>query len=105
MVCPRRALATLAVGALCLVCGCHLVPTGGMAERCADIMQRADPDADIDITQSGAAATSITTIVAHVEGTRSNLPSHGPSPRKLAVECRFDDGVLTGFRWTAGPLR
>jgi hypothetical protein len=24
-------------------------------------------------------------------------------PRDLAVECRFDENVLTGFRWTAGP--
>jgi hypothetical protein len=105
MLCPRRASAALAVGSLCLVTGCHLVPAGGMAERCADIMQRAYPGADIDITKREAAATSITTIVADVEGVRSDTPPHGPLPRKLAVECRFDGGILTGFHWTAGPTR
>jgi hypothetical protein len=89
--------------ALGLVTGCHLVPSGGMAERCADLMHQADPGAKIDITSSSAAATSITTIVAHVEGVRTDLPPHGPLPRHLAVECRFDDNVLTGFRWTKGP--
>jgi hypothetical protein len=24
--------------------------------------------------------------------------------RDLAVECQFDNNILTGFRWTAGPL-
>jgi len=100
-----RATAALAVGSLCLTAGCHLIPTGGMAERCADIMQQAYPGVDIDITKREAAATSITTIIAHVEGVRSDLPPHGPLPRNLAVECRFDDGILTGFRWTKGPLQ
>jgi len=100
-----RQVSAFAAGSLCLVTGCYLVPTGGMAQRCADIMQRADPSADIDITKSEAAATSITTIVAHVEGARSDMPPHGPLPRRLAVECRFDDGILTGFHWTAGPTR
>jgi hypothetical protein len=105
MRCARRASAALVAGFLCLAAGCHLAPAGGMAERCADIMQRAYPGADIDITKSEAAATSITTILAHVEGVRSNLPPHAPLPRNLAVECRFDGDILTGFRWTAGPTR
>jgi hypothetical protein len=25
--------------------------------------------------------------------------------RDVAVECRFEDNILTGFRWTAGPLQ
>lgn len=88
---------------MCLVGGCHLAPAGGMAERCADLMREADPGAHIDITQSGAAATSITTIVAQVEGVRRDLPAHGPLPRHLAVECRYQGDILTGFRWTKGP--
>ena len=94
-----------AAGLFCLVAGCHLVPAGGMADRCADIMQRAYPGADIDITKREAGATSLTTIVAHVAGVRNDMPPHGPLPRDLAVECRFDNGILTEFRWTAGPLR
>jgi len=37
-------------------------------------MKSAYPGADIDITKREAAATSLTTIVAHVEGDRTNLP-------------------------------
>lgn len=85
--------------------GCSLAPSGGMAERCARIMKEAYPRGDIAITKSEAAATSLTTIVAHVEGARGDLPAGAKLPRHLAVECRFDDGILTGFRWTAGPLQ
>lgn len=74
-----------------------------MAERCADLMKSAYPGADIDITKGVAAAESLTAIVAHVEGDRTNLPPNTTLARHLAVECRFDNDVLTGFRWTAGP--
>ncbi len=103
MLCVRRVSAILAASSLCMVGGCHLAPTGGMAGRCADLMRQADPGADIDVTNSEAAATSITTIIAHVEGVRSDLPPHGSLPRHLAVECRFHGDILTGFRWTKGP--
>jgi hypothetical protein len=99
----RRTLAAAAVGSISLATGCHLVPSGGMAERCADLMHQAYPGVDIDITKRQAAATSITTIVAHVEGVRSDVPPHGPVARNLAVECRFENNILTGFRWTVGP--
>jgi hypothetical protein len=85
-----------------VLAACRLVPEGGLAERCAGLMQQADPSADIDITKRVAAATSSTTIVAHVEGERTNLPPNAPVARHLAVECTFDNDVLTGFRWTAG---
>jgi hypothetical protein len=75
----------------------------GLAERCAEIMQLAFPSAAIEIGKSDAAATSLTTIVAHVEGTRTDMPAGGPLVRDLAVECRFDNSILTEFRWTAGP--
>jgi len=101
----RPAAAALVLGSLCLAAGCRLAPIGGMAERCADIMQRAYPGADIDITNSEAAATGLTTILARVEGVRRDMAPNGPLPRKLAVECHFDGDILTGFRWTAGPTR
>ena len=66
-------------------------------------MQRAFPSASIEIGKSDASATSLTTIVAHVEGNRTDMPAGGPLTRDLAVECRFDDNILTGFHWTAGP--
>lgn len=74
-----------------------------MAERCANFMTRAYPDAAIDITKREAVAESLTTIAAKVEGVRTDLPPHAPLPRFVAVECRFENGVLTGFRWTKGP--
>jgi hypothetical protein len=67
------------------------------------MMQRAYPSAAIDITKSEASATSLTTIVAKAEGVRTDAPAGAPLPRDLAVECRFDENILTGFRWTTGP--
>jgi hypothetical protein len=67
-------------------------------------MQRAFPSAAIEIGKSEASATSLTTIIARVDGFRSDMPPEGPLAHDLAVECRFDDNILTGFRWTAGPL-
>ena len=93
---------------LCLVCclgaGCGVTRDVGLAGRCADIMQRAFPGATIEIGKSEASATTLTTIVARVEGIRSDMPPEGLLTRDLAVECQFDSNILTGFRWTAGPL-
>jgi hypothetical protein len=40
-----------------------------------------------------------------VHGVRRNVAPGGVLQRELAVECRFDEGILIGFRWTQGPLR
>jgi hypothetical protein len=82
---------------------CALAPAGGLAERCAGLMRQAYPEADIDITKRVAVAKSLTTVVATVEGERTHLPPNATIARHLAVECTFDNDVLTGFRWTAGP--
>jgi hypothetical protein len=104
----HRLMSDVSVFALsCCLAGCgpaeRFVPQGGMAERCANFMTRAYPSAAIDITKSEAAAQSLTTIEAKVEGVRTDLPPHAPLPRFVAVDCRFENGVLTGFRWTKGP--
>jgi hypothetical protein len=99
----RRTPKVLLPAVMCCLAGCALVARGGMADRCADFMVAAYPGADIDITKRGAAATSLTTIVAEVEGVRTNLPPHAPPAARLAVECRFESSVLTSFRWTKGP--
>ena len=88
----------------CLGAGCGVTRNVGLAARCGDIMQLAFPSAAIEIGKSEATATSLTTIVARVEGTRSDIPSDGPVMRNLAAECQFDNNILTAFRWTAGPL-
>jgi hypothetical protein len=100
----RQASTSLLCVALCSVAAACVIPRDvGLAERCADIMRRAYPSAAIDITKSEATATSLTTIVAKAEGIRTDLPPGAPVPPDLAVECRFDENILTGFRWTAGP--
>jgi hypothetical protein len=99
------AAGTLTVVTCSLAPGCSIPRDVGAAERCADVMRRAYPSATIEITKSEAAATSLTTIVAHVEGTRTDIAPEGPLPRDLAVECRFDESVLAEFHWTAGPTR
>ncbi|HZT88249.1 MAG TPA: hypothetical protein VFA12_09780 [Stellaceae bacterium] len=78
--------------------------SGGMADRCAEFMRAAFPSAELRVTKSEAADADIHTIVAHVEAVRRNLPPNVPLVHDLAVECRFTDSILTGFRWTAGPL-
>ena len=93
------------LGVVCVLgSGCSVVQDG-LAGRCADIMQRAFPSASIDIGKSEASATGLSTIIARVDGVRSDMPTDGPLAHDLAVECRFDDNILTGFRWTTGPLR
>jgi hypothetical protein len=101
----RQASTALLSAALCCVAAaCGGIPRDvGLGERCADIMRRAYPNAAIDITKTEATATSLTTIVAKAEGVRTDVPPGAPMPQDLAVECRFDENVLTGFRWTAGP--
>ena len=92
-------------GLCSLAAGCSIPHETGLAERCADVMRRAYPSATIEITKSEATATTLTTIIARVEGLRTDMPPDAPLRRDLAVECRFDENVLTGFRWTAGPTR
>jgi len=70
----------------------------GLGGRCADIIKAAIPNADIRIDSSTAADMDIRTMVAHVAGTRRDLKEPAP----VAAECDFTDGILTGFRWTAG---
>ena len=67
-------------------------------------MQRAFLSANIEIGKSEVSATGLTTIIARVEGLRSDMPPESPLTRNLAVECQFDSNILTAFRWTTGPL-
>lgn len=102
----QRRSATPVLAVLCSLGGGCAVPRDiGLAERCADIMRRAYSSAAIEITKTEASPTSLTTIMTRAEGVRTDMPEGGPLPRDLAVECRFDENILTGFRWTAGPMR
>ena len=99
----QASIALLCVPLCSVVVACAIPRNIGFAERCGDIMRRAYPNAAIDITKSESSATSLTTIVAKAEGVRTDLPADSPLLHDLAVECRFDENILTGFRWAAGP--
>jgi hypothetical protein len=74
-------------------------------DRCTDFMTRAYPNTFIDVTGSHVDTDSKSATVA-IQGTRGDVPENSPTyVRNVAVECRFESGVLTGFRWTAGPIR
>jgi hypothetical protein len=76
--------------------------TASLADRCAEIMKKAMPFAEIDIGNRSSTASGLRTIVAKVTGKRTDMPDNGQVERDLAVECTFEDTVLTAFRWTKG---
>jgi hypothetical protein len=76
--------------------------------RCGQLMQQAFPGGGIEVTKTALvpeATRSIATSVVAAQGTRTEVAPGSMVLRDVAVECRFDDGILTGFRWTKGPLR
>ena len=73
-------------------------------DRCSDFMHRAYPDEGITITATHM-TTDAQSATVTVNGTRSGVPATSAYVRDVAVECRFQTGILIGFRWTAGPLR
>jgi hypothetical protein len=75
-----------------------------LVDRCTDFMRRAYPANGIDITGSHVDAAMTRTTVT-VQAARTNVPTSGIYARDIAAECVFDNGILTGFRWTAGPVR
>jgi hypothetical protein len=76
--------------------------TTSLADRCGEIMQKAMPFAEIDIGDRSSAATGLRTIIAKVTGKRTDMPDSSQVERDLAVECTFEDTILTAFRWTKG---
>jgi hypothetical protein len=75
-----------------------------LRDRCGDFLHRAFPNSAIEVTDSKVnAALNATTIT--VTAIRTGVPADGPYAREIAAECRFENGILTGFRWTKGPLR
>ncbi len=114
----RRLLAIALLGATTLLsaaCGRTLrsadlaLRDTGFADRCIDFMERAYPGAAIKITKQQAApdpaSGDFATSVAIIEGVREKVPAGEFVARDVAVECRFENGILTSFRWLAGPLR
>ncbi len=103
----RAALLFLLSGLVLAGCGSEL-GAGSPAQRCGELMQQAFPGGRIEVTKTSlvtAPAESIATIVVAAEGRRRDIAPGGPPLRDVAAECRFNDDILTGFRWTKGPLR
>jgi hypothetical protein len=109
-------IAVLASGIVTLA-GCSRLTTLGfdtkealgsvsLVDRCSDFMHRAFPDSAIEVAGShvdtNAAAANATVTV---QGIRDGVLANSTYARDIAVECRFEAGILTGFRWTAGPIR
>jgi hypothetical protein len=78
--------------------------SAGFADRCVDVMNRAFPDAEFEVTDRrvDVVGNGGTVIIA---AARHAIPANGRYAREVGVECRFENNILMGFRWTAGPLR
>ena len=94
--------------AAALLAGCGL-REASLSDRCGELMQEAFPGGKIKVTNAEVmadpAGASVTSMIAKVDGRRSNVAEGDVVARDVAVECRFEDNILTGFRWTAGPLQ
>ena len=102
-----RTAALLALAAVLLsACGLR---EASLSDRCGKAMQDAFPDGKITVTKAEVAAdpagASVTSMIAKVGGQRRTVAEGDVVARDVAVECRFEDNILTGFRWTAGPLQ
>lgn len=97
--------AALFCAILFLAGGCAIPHQVSLSDRCVQAMRAAFPSARIKITGSEAKARGVTTVTAKISGVRTDLAKNALFPRHLAVFCRFEDGILTAFRWTRGPLR
>jgi hypothetical protein len=105
-----------AIAALLALAGCNGMSEVGfdtkmtlgsvsMVDRCSDFMSRAFPHSFIDVMNSHIDTDSQNALVT-VQGVRGDVPeSSAVASRNVAVECHFESGVLTSFRWIAGPFR
>jgi len=83
----------------------------GLGDRCADFMRLSYPgvrinvrirNVDVATTRSGGLGL----MIVDVHGVRPDIPARGGFlANEVAARCRFEDGVLTQFRWTEGPFR
>jgi hypothetical protein len=75
-----------------------------LIDRCTHFAEQAYPQ--LRLTEAKTQSSSnINTTTTRIEGVNENGSSTGSLARDIAVECRFENGILTDFRWTAGPFR
>jgi len=107
-------LAVAALGLTAAACDIDRPPAlrnTGLGDRCADYMRLSYPGAKIEMslkhvevatTESGALGL----MVVDVTGVRPDIPATGGFlANEVAARCRFENGILTQFRWTKGPYR
>jgi len=97
----------LALAAILLsACGLR---EASLSDRCGEAMQAAFPSGKIKVTKAEVVAdpqgASVTSMIANVSGRRCNVAEGDVVARDVAVECHCQDNILTGFRWTQGPLQ
>jgi hypothetical protein len=79
--------------------------TISLADRCGAIMQAAMPFAQLELGDRTSRSSDVSTIVAQVAATRTDLPKDAATTSDLMAECTFENNVMTAFRWTkGGPL-
>lgn len=76
--------------------------TVSLADRCGAIMQAAMPFAQLELGDRASRSPDVSTIIAQVAATRTDLPKDAPGERDLSAECTFKDNVMTAFHWTKG---
>lgn len=70
--------------------------------RCVDLMHRALPDTDFNVTDQHS-STTMTTSVVTVQAARPDVAANS-GMHDVAAECHFDHGVIVDFHWTKNPL-
>jgi hypothetical protein len=97
-----------ALGVVAIVLGGCGLREASLSDRCGELMQDAFPGGRIKVAKAEVTqdptGPSVTSMVAAIGGVRRNVAEGDVLARDVAVECRFEDNILTGFRWTAGPL-
>jgi len=95
-------------GMIAGLAGCGL-REASLSDRCGEMMEAAFPGGKIKVTTAEVTAdpqgASVTSMIAKVGGQRRNVAEGAVVARDVAVECHFQDNILTGFRWTQGPLQ
>jgi hypothetical protein len=75
-----------------------------LGDRCGYFVQQAFPEMRLaDAKVQSATDMNVTTI--GIAAVNDNAGPTGQLAHDVGVECRFRNGVLTSFRWTAGPFR
>ncbi|HEV2163167.1 MAG TPA: hypothetical protein VGR52_13180 [Stellaceae bacterium] len=71
-------------------------------DRCVDLMHRAFPGTDFDVTDQHFSTIMANSVVT-VQAVRPDVPANS-GMRDIGAECRFDHGVIVDFHWTKNPM-